>query len=334
MVVSPLGNNTESHPAAGALNKMTMPKRKLGNTGLEVSVLGFGAAPLGGVYGPFTEKEATETVHRAIDLGINLFDTSPYYGVRLGEEVLGRALAGGWREKITLATKCGRIDKAEFNFRAPFIIQSMEDSLKRLQTDHVDIFQAHDIEFEPDLDMVFSETYEALQKLKKQGKCRFIGMTGYPLGLLSRALETCQLDVCISYCHCTLLDQSMLKTLVPIAKKRGTGIMNASPLAMGLLTTSPPDWHPAPEEVKQSARKAVEYCAARGQDLSMLALQWVLQHEEVATTFLGMSKLKELESNLQALKNKPDPELLAGVMEILKPVQGRCWPSGLWKAEG
>lgn len=335
MVHEAMGND----PSVGNLpdgesEKMTMPTRMLGNTGLKVSVLGFGAAPLGGVYGPFNEKESTDTVHKAIDLGINLFDTSPYYGVRLGEEVLGRALSGGWRQKILLATKCGRIDKAEFNFRAPFIIQSMEDSLRRLQTDYFDIFQAHDIEFESNLDMVFTETYEALQKLKKQGKCRFIGMTGYPLGLLERALETCQLDVCISYCHCTLLDQSMLGKLVPVAKRRGTGIMNASPLAMGLLTKSPPEWHPAPEEVKQAARKAVEYCESRGSDLSLLALQWVLQQEEVATTFVGMSRMSELENNLRALEARPDPELLAGVKEILKPVQGRCWPSGHWKAEG
>jgi len=142
---------------------MTMRYRPLGKTGLQVSIIGFGAAPLGGIYGPFTETECTQTVHQAIDEGINLFDTSPYYGIKLGEEVLGRTLKGV-REKVILATKCGRITQTDFNFKADFIVKSMEESLQRLQTDHVDIFQAHDIEFEADLDMVFTETYEALQK--------------------------------------------------------------------------------------------------------------------------------------------------------------------------
>jgi L-galactose dehydrogenase len=311
---------------------MAMRYRTLGKTGLNVSIIGFGAAPLGGVYGPFSESESTQTVHQAIDKGINLFDTSPYYGIKLGEEVLGRALKGV-RDKVILATKCGRITKTDFNFKADFIVKSMEESLKRLQTDHVDIFQAHDIEFEPDLDMVFTETYEALQKLKKQGKCRFIGMTGYPLGCLKKALESCSLDVCISYCHCTLLDQSMLSELVPVAERRGTGIMNASPLAMGMLTLNPPEWHPAPVDVKEAAMKAAQFCKARGSDLSLLAMQWVLQQEKVATTFVGMSRLKELEINLKGLESSPDPVLLAEVNKILAPVQGRCWPSGLWAAE-
>ncbi len=311
---------------------MTMRYRTLGKTGLQVSIIGFGAAPLGGIYGPFTETECTQTVHQAIDEGINLFDTSPYYGIKLGEEVLGRTLKVV-REKVILATKCGRITQTDFNFKADFIVKSMEESLQRLQTDHVDIFQAHDIEFEADLDMVFTETYEALQKLKKQGKCRFIGMTGYPLGCLKKALEACALDVCISYCHCTLLDQSMLTELIPIAERRGTGIINASPLAMGALTLNPPAWHPAPEEVKQAAMKAAQYCKSQGSDLSLLAMQWMLQQENVATTLVGMSKLSELKINLKALESGPDPVLLEEVKKILSSVQGRCWPSGLWAAE-
>lgn len=311
---------------------MAMQYRLLGKTGLKVSAIGFGAAPLGGVYGPFNEADATQTVHQAISQGINLFDTSPYYGIKLGEEVLGRALKGV-RDQVFLATKCGRITQTDFNFKASFIIKSMEESLQRLQTDYVDIFQAHDIEFEADLDMVFSETYEALIKLKQQGKCRFIGMTGYPLGCLKKALETCALDVCISYCHCTLLDQSMLTQLVPIAEQRGTGIMNASPLAMGLLTLTPPAWHPAPDEVKAAAMKAALHCQSKGYDLSLLAMQWVLQQKQVATTFVGMSRLQELEINLKGLEASPDPILLEEVKKILAPVQGRCWKSGLWNAE-
>ena len=125
----------------------------------------------------------------------------------------------------------------------------------------------------------------------------------------------------------------MLSELVPVAERRGTGIMNASPLAMGMLTLNPPEWHPAPVDVKEAAIKAAQFCKARGSDLSLLAMQWVLQQEKVATTFVGMSRLKELEINLKGLESSPDPVLLAEVNKILAPVQGRCWPSGLWAAE-
>ena len=125
----------------------------------------------------------------------------------------------------------------------------------------------------------------------------------------------------------------MLSELVPIAERRGTGIINASPLAMGALTLNPPAWHPAPEEVKQAAMKAAQYCKSQGSDLSLLAMQWVLSQEKVATTLVGMSKLSELETNLKALENGPDPVLLKEVQKILSPVQGRCWHSGLWAPE-
>src|SRR5262249_52965487 len=124
-----------------------MELRELGRTGLRVSTLAFGGAPLGGMYGPFDEAEAVATVRRAVDAGVNLFDTSPYYGPLTSEELLGRALDGGWRRRVVLATKGGRITKERFDFSAARLVRSMDDSLRRLRTDHVDIFQAHDIEF-------------------------------------------------------------------------------------------------------------------------------------------------------------------------------------------
>ncbi len=306
-----------------------MEQRELGRTGLKVSVLGYGGAPLGGMYGALDENEAIAALRHAVDAGINLVDTSPYYGPQHSEVLLGKALQDGWRKRVILATKGGRIGLAEFNFTAEAILRGMDESLKRLQTDHVDIFQAHDIEFAHDLDRVFAETAEALYRLKKQGKCRFVGMTGLPLVVLKQAIEACQLDVIISYCHCTLLDTTLLTDLLPVAERRGVGVINASPLGMGLLTDDgPPPWHPADAEIKACARRAAEFCRQRGADLSTLALTAVLREKRLPTTLVGMKQRSEVDRNLRAMQMPVDEALLAHVLKVLEPVKDRTWPSG------
>src|SRR6516165_3228306 len=118
----------------------------LGRTGLRVSKLGFGASPLGDVFGPADEAETTRAVHCAIDLGINYSDVAPYYGRTLAETRLGIALKGR-RDRAIVSSKCGRYDVAQFDFSASRIRRSIDESLRRLQTDYLDIFLAHDIEF-------------------------------------------------------------------------------------------------------------------------------------------------------------------------------------------
>jgi L-galactose dehydrogenase len=306
-----------------------MELRELGRTGLRVSVLGFGGAPLGGMYGTFDEPEAVATVRRAIDAGINLIDTSPYYGPLTSEEFLGKALEGGWRRRVVLATKGGRITREQFDFSAGHMVRSLDDSLRRLRTDYVDLFQAHDIEFADDLGRVFTETAEALYRLKRQGKCRFVGMTGYPLAVLRRAVEACDLDVTISYCHLTLLNTRLLDELLPAVGRRGVGVINASPLGMGLLTEAgPPDWHPAPPEVKAAARRAEEVCRRRGADVSALALAFAVREPRIPAMLVGMARPHELERNLRALQTPVDEGLLAEVQEAVAPAKDRGWPSG------
>ena len=312
---------------------MPLSLRPLGSTGLMVSPIGFGGGTFGGFYGAFDESEGIRAVHHAIDRGINLFDTSPYYGGGRSEEIFGRGLEGGWRQKIILATKAGRISKDVFDFSFDAIVRSCEISLRLLKTDHVDILQAHDIEFQPNLDWVFDETWRALDHLRTQGKCRFIGMTGFPLGVLERAITSCKLDVVISYCHASLNNTTMLEKLLPVAKAHGTGIINASPLSMGLLTQAvPPDWHPAPAEVKAAVQKAADHCAKRGADLAKLAQQYTAHLPGLCTTLVGMSNIAQVDANIEAVSSAPEPQLLAEILEILKPISGIGWPSGTWPA--
>ena len=118
-----------------------MEYRKLGQTDLNLSLIGFGSATLGDVFGKLDPGEAIRAVHLAVDNGINFFDSSPYYGITLAETRLGEALAGR-RERVILATKCGRYGLDEFDFSAKRVIASMDESLRRLQTDYIDLFQA------------------------------------------------------------------------------------------------------------------------------------------------------------------------------------------------
>jgi L-galactose dehydrogenase len=246
-----------------------MQYRELGRTGLSVSVLSLGGAALGDMYGELGPGEAAACVRRALDAGINLIDTSPYYGLTRSESVLGEILQSGLRRKIYLCTKAGRNGLADFDFSPAAMERSLDASLQRLRTDYVDLFIAHDIEFATDFEQVFTETAATLQKLKQAGKCRFIGMSGYPLRVVRRAIERCPLDVVISYAHFTLQNQRLLTELMPAAERLGVGVLNASPLCLGLLTEAgPPGWHPAPPQLRIAARDAAQLCRQRGMDIA------------------------------------------------------------------
>jgi len=227
-------------------------------------------------------------------------------------------------EKVILCTKAGRLTRDQFDFSAKGMRDCFEGSLRRLKTDHVDVLLTHDIEYATDKHQVFTETAEVLHELKAEGKTRFIGMSALPLSILKDAIAKCQLDVIISYCHYHLQDQTLLTELLPVAEQHGVGVLNASPLAMGLLThQGPPPWHPAGESIKQACRLAAEYCQHRGKDLSTLGMQFCFREGRIASTITGTAKRSELEANLNAMNEPLDEALLSEVQAILKPVMKR-----------
>jgi L-galactose dehydrogenase len=304
-----------------------MHYQPLGKTGLTVSKLGFGCAPLGNQYGDIDDREAIRAVQAAVDNGITFFDTSPYYGRTLSEMRLGHALLGR-REQVVLATKGGRIDRDEFDFSYEGIIQMCEASLTRLQTDRIDIYQLHDIEFGEKAQVV-NEAIPAMQKLKADGKVRFIGVTGFPLPLLREMAETQELDVTLSYSHYNLLNQTLDDGLVPAVKAKGMGLINASVTNMGLLTDQGPQpWHPASTQVKALAAASAAYCRQQGASLAQLAIQFALQNPFVDVTLLGTRTESELRQSLLLLDQAADPQLIAAVLAILEPVANATWPSG------
>jgi L-galactose dehydrogenase len=308
-----------------------MHYRPLGRTGLHVSALSLGGVAFGDMYGRLGPGEADACVRRGIDLGINLIDTSPYYGQTRSESVLGDILASGLREQIFLCSKAGRNGMADFDFTPAAMERSLEDSLRRLRTDRLDILIAHDIEFATDFEAVFSDTAAVLHKLKAKGKCRFIGMSGLPLGILRAAIERCNLDVVISYTHYTLQNQRLLTDLLPTAESYGVGVMNASPLCMGLLSDQgPPEWHPAPANLKAAATEARERCHNRGVSLAFLGMQFCYQEQRIATTISGAARAEEVEANVRACKEPIDQDLLSEIQRVLATAKDVTWPSGNW----
>jgi L-galactose dehydrogenase len=304
-----------------------MEYRQLGETSLKISIVGFGASPLGNAFRQTDPVEGKASVHLAIDRGINFFDVSPYYGLTLAETRLGEALVGK-RQQVILATKCGRYGVDEFDFSAKRITASVDESLARLQTDYLDLLQAHDTEF-GDVRQIVEETVPAMRRLQEQGKVRFVGITGYSLKNLMEIASQVKVDSILSYCRYNLLITDMNSALVPFAKKHGIGVINASPLHMGIITEhGAPEWHPAPQEVRDAGQRVVALCRERGVDASELALRFCLDNANAASTLVGMSSRKHVEGNLKSLGLKIDPELLRSIQETVAPVADRLWPSG------
>jgi L-galactose dehydrogenase len=304
-----------------------MEYRRLGQTDLNLSLVGFGTATLGNHYGNIDPGEATRAVHLAIDSGINFFDSSPYYGITLSETRLGEALAGR-RERVVLSTKCGRYGLNDFDFSAKRVTASIDESLQRLQTDYIDLFQVHDVEF-GDVQQIIHETLPALRRLQHQGKARYIGVTGYPPRVLRRIAEAAPVDNILTYCHYNLLNTDMDDILTPFAQERGIGLINASGLCMGLLTENgAPDWHPAPQHVRDAGTKAAEFCRQHGANLPEVALRFCLDHPYVSSTLIGMATTQEVEASLKLLQSSTDRAFLGQVQSIFEPVFNYVWPSG------
>jgi len=309
-----------------------MRYRLLGRTGLSVSVLSFGASSLGGVFHDIDEQQGVQAVHKAIELGINFIDVSPYYGLTKAETVLGRALAGIPRNQYFLATKCGRYgpNMRDFDFSATRVSRSVDESLARLGVEYLDLIQIHDIEF-GNIKQIAEETLPALAAIRDSGKARFVGITGLTLRVFTELLQSVApgtVDTILSYCHFALNDASLL-SIVPKMQEWEVGVINASPLGMGLLSMrGPPAWHPAPDEVKRCCQIAAEHCRLKGASLEKLAIQFAIREPRITTTLVGTADPKNIERNV-AWSNEPiDDLLLAEVMNILEPVHNTTWVQG------
>ena len=246
-----------------------MQYRELGTTGLKLSNISFGASSLGSVFHATKEADSIRAVETALDGGINFIDVSPYYGHYKAETVLGKALRVLPREKYYLSTKVGRYGKDGVNtwdYSARRVTDSVYESMERLNVDHIDIINVHDIEFQASLpgglQKVCDETLPALVELKKKGIVSFVGITDLQLDNLKWVVDHVEegtIDSILNFCHYCLNDDALTDYL-DYFESKGIGVINASPLSMGLLSQrGVPDWHPAPRPLVEACARAAAY---------------------------------------------------------------------------
>ena len=272
----------------------------LGHTGIQVPVLAMGAASLGSIYHPVSQLQANETVATALSHGVNYFDVAPYYGLTKAETALGAALKGVRRESYTLATTVGR---------------------------YGDVIQCHDIEY-GDMTQLLDEALPTLRELRDSGVVRHIGITGYDLPLLERVACEQKVDTVMAYCTWTLQDRR-LGVVAQRLNEAGIGVLNASPLSMGLLTRSgAPDWHPAHDDVQRVCRSVSELCDSYGVNIAQIALQFALTtaaEHGIASTVIGTASAENMLDNVRWSEQPLDPELLDNINALMAPVLNIGW---------
>ncbi len=305
-----------------------MQLRSLGNTGMDLSILSFGASSLGQEFRAVDLDEALRSVRVALDSGMNFIDTSPYYGRGMSEVLLGTALKDVPRDQYYLGTKLGRYDAAHFDFSAKRVVESVDISLHRMGVDYLDICLCHDIEF-VDRQQIVDETIPQLREIQQAGKVRFIGISGYPMNNFRFILEQTDLDVVLSYNHYTL-QNTMFADQVSYLQEKQVGIMNAAPFSARLLTNAPlPPWHKATPEVQNICQAAAQHCQAAGVDIAKLAVQFSVAHPDMTTCVTGSANPDRVAQWVQWIEDPMDETLLAEVQAILQPIHNWFYQEGL-----
>ena len=287
-----------------------LPRRRLGRTELEVTCLGMGGAGLG--RGEVTDDEAVEAVHRAIDaidLGINYLDTSPLYGE--SERRVGLAFAdSGWREKIYLATKTGTHPEWRGDYSAAGTRRSVENSLRLLNTDYLDFCLVHDPN---SMDPVVAKggALDELQRMREEGLIKFIGLGVRQHEFHKIAIETGVVDVILTYLDYTLLSQTANEWLLPFAAENDIGVINGSPIAMGLFSGIEPDVSAKSDHISdpegEKAHQLWQWANDNNLNLLNLAIQFCFCQPRIAMSLTGSKNASEVEQNFAAATT-PVPE--------------------------
>ncbi len=303
---------------------------EIGKTGMRVSNLSFGASSLGGVFHDIREAEGIRAVFTAVEAGMNFIDVSPYYGHYKAETVLGKALKEIDRSKYYLSTKVGRYGKDGVNtwdYSARRAKESVYESLERLNIDFIDLINVHDIEF-ADLNQVIGETLPALHELKAEGVVGHVGITDLQpenIQWVIRHTESGTVESILNFCHHCLNDDKLLD-YIDEWEQQGIGIINASPLSMGLLSQrGVPAWHPAPRPLVEACSKAAAYCTAQGYPIEKLAIQFAVSNPRIATTLFSSANPDNVLKNIAYAEEPIDWDLVAKVKEIIGDQQRVGW---------
>ena len=310
----------------------SLPRRPLGKTGLVVSVLGFGGAPIGDLYARLDDGAAIAAVERAAALGVNLIDTAPLYGHGLSEHRCGTALRRIGREHVVLSTKVGRwMDPfrhpdasssfvggqphaAVIDYSYDGTMRAVEQSLLRLGTDRIDILLIHDVDIwthgRDAIEARFAEAmggaYRALDKLRREGRVSAIGVGVNEAEMCVRFAQSGDFDVMLLAGRYSLLEQPALDAFLPLAERKGIAVLLGGVFNSGILATGPVpgakyNYREAPPEVLDKVRHIERVCAAHEVPLATAALHFALGHPAVASVVLGAQSPQEVERNVTAL---------------------------------
>ncbi len=329
-----------------------MEYRAFGSTDLTVSALGFGTWEIGNPgYGLTVDAEAVAAIHRALDLGVTCVDTAPGYGQGRSEMIVGKAL-GARRKDIVLVTKCGlawnEAEEGSKQWRDSTpqrIYKEIDDSLRRLGTDWIDVYIVH----WPDLKTPIEETAATMAAVVRSGKARYVGVSNYSLEQV-KAFHAVQ-PVSVMQMGYNLFDRRIEADILPYCQEQGIGVMAYGALCYGLLTGTftadtqftPPDWRASgkafglslftSENFPQNlavvdALKAV--AAVTGKTVPQLALNWVLHRPGVTLGLSGMRKPEEVEDNVGATGWELAPTERARLDEIFAGAVGNTGPMPVW----
>jgi aryl-alcohol dehydrogenase-like predicted oxidoreductase len=338
---------------------VSMVAREFGNSGLVVSPITLGSWPMSGDrYGRIDDSEAVQTIRRALDQGITSFDTAPGYGSGHAEETLGVALEGR-RDQAVIITKCGIVPRAHGSQQPgrdssrASILKEIDDSLRRLRTDHVDVYLVH----WPDPQTPLEETMAVLDEIQQAGKTRLVGVSNFDVALLEQCLALRTIDVLqVGY---NLFDRRMEREIFPFCQANNIGVMAYGSLAYGLLTGAftedtkfdEGDWRAGgvafgqailggdnfKHNVRLVQRLRDEIAAPKGISVAQLALAWVLGNPVVTTAMVGARVPAEIEENIGAAQVHLSPDERARIEQLMSEAAGQVqvfrpfrWAMEVW----
>lgn len=336
-----------------------MQARQFGTTSVSVTPITLGSWPMSGDrYGRIDDSEAVRTIHSALDQGITSFDTAPGYGSGHAEETLGAALVGK-RDQAIITTKCGIVPRSSHNGQPgrdasrASILKEIDDSLRRLRTDHVDVYLVH----WPDPETPLEETMRVMDEIQQAGKTRQVGVSNFDVALLEQARTFRSIDVLqVGY---NLFDRRMEAEVFPYCQKNGIGVMAYGSLAYGLLTGAftedttfeSSDWRSNGvafgqpilggdnfrHNVRLVNRLRDEVATPKGLSVAQLALAWVVRNPIVTTAMVGARVPAEIQENVGAANVQLSDEEAARIEAIMDDMAGRVnvfrpfgWAMQVW----
>jgi D-threo-aldose 1-dehydrogenase len=311
---------------------MNVRQVPLGRTGLRVSEMVFGGAPIGGLYAPVTDAEAAAALEAAWAAGVRAFDTAPHYGAGLSEQRIGRFLAGRPRAEVVLSTKVGRrlvpatgdVEGAEGFYGTPRLarvrdysrdgaLAALEASLRRLDTDRIDVALIHDPE--DHAVEALGGAYAALDRLRSEGTIGAVGVGMNQAPSLEWFVERADLDCVLVAGRYSLLDTAAADSLFPACQRRGVAVLAAGVFNSGILADPRPgatyDYAPAPAGLIDHAQRIRAVCARYGVPIGAAAIRFALRHPAVTAAVVGARTVTEVTENVSYLATTVPAELFA-----------------------